>query len=319
MWCESEFRELSNSINLNPARRDRINSALEHFERFCGNEPALSAAMGKNRPFVQGSVASGTSIRPIQSDEHDVDVVFPFSSRSGVVPAEPRRVVDWFLEHLEADGFYKDRITPKSRCVRINYAGDFHLDIVPACPDMPSHHPFAIPTKDAEQWVTTDPLGYTQWVAVLDMQSGDADDTGAGRFVRSLRILKRWRDLNLTPSISPPSILLSTMLGRHEPNCKFRQDLNESLFPKYPYMAAYLYDMLRLVDSCISEGSANAFRHPTLDEDLGKGWQHHHLSPFRDRLQECVRGLRSGIDATDKKGALESFRRALGEFPVSDP
>lgn len=80
-------------------------------------------------------------------------------------------------------------------------------------------------------------------------------------------------------------------------------------------MAAYLYDMLRLTDSCIDESSEAAFQHPTLPEDLARGWQHEHLGLFRTRLQACIAHIGAGIAAQTEAETLSNFREAFGEFP----
>ena len=59
------------------------------------------------------------------------------------------------------------------RCIRLNYAGDFHLDIVPAIPDLLAGGTcILVPDLDAnlslhspqnDRWKPSNPKGYKTW------------------------------------------------------------------------------------------------------------------------------------------------------------
>jgi len=42
------------------------------------------------------------------------------------------RIFDELLRVLKADSTYEDKLVEKNRCIRIDYEGDFHMDILPA-------------------------------------------------------------------------------------------------------------------------------------------------------------------------------------------
>ena len=111
-------------------------------------------------------------------------------------------------------------LIPRDRCARLDYAGDFHLDVIPATQSAPEHQPFAVPAKDLGSWITNDPIGFSRWVADRDRLSSAIDGDGAGRFARCCRFMKRWRDSNLDAESVPTSILLVTMLRKHDPTIK---------------------------------------------------------------------------------------------------
>jgi hypothetical protein len=78
MWCDSQFESFNNKIRLDATRKDRINSAIAKFITFCETDKELSIALAE-KPFLQGSVATSTCIKPLSNDEFDVDVIYPFT------------------------------------------------------------------------------------------------------------------------------------------------------------------------------------------------------------------------------------------------
>ncbi|WP_165223330.1 nucleotidyltransferase [Aquisphaera insulae] len=318
MWCDAHFNKFNNQLKLDQTRRGRIDSAVAAFEKFCRDDEQLSAAM-TGPPFLQGSVATGTAIRPIANDEFDVDVIYPFSlARFGNPTPTPKAILDWFISRLKNRAYYAERLKPKSRCARIDYAGDFHLDIIPSTTEVSSHRPYAVPARDLLDWITNDPHGFVYWVNTLDAQSGWRDASGDGRFVRGVRMLKRWRDNCFGYASAPSSILLVTMLGKHIPKAGYVPPLQDPLYPQYQHDAAYLYDMVRLTVSCIKNPPHFAFMHPTIPgDDLARGWDTDYLELFTLRLELFALHLGQGILAQTDAEAVGRYRNAFGDtFPL---
>lgn len=307
---------------LDATREGRIASALTAFGDFCSSDEELSTAI-VGEPFLQGSVATRTAIKPLLSDEFDVDVVYPFSLK--VFRLEDRdagRLVRWFKSRLEKNEFYARRLKPKDRCARIDYAGDFHMDLIPATRDEPNHQPYAVPSRDLGDWIATNPLAFADWVRRKDANGAGQDSKGDGYFVRSVRFMKRWRDQFFTLENAPSSMLLTTVLGKHDPAVKYYSpELQGALFPEFQHDAAYLFDLLRLTSSCLHETNrrSDAFDNPTLrGENLGGGWESKHLVGFLALLETCISHLREGIWADDQSKSVEHFRRAFGDtFPAA--
>lgn len=315
-WCETQFSRFNEAIRLDATRRQRIDSAVAAFVDFCHRDPQLAAAMNA-QPFLQGSVATGTAVRPLSGDEFDVDVIYPFALEAFGTPPTPAQVIQWFVARLRGNDFYAQRLIEKPRCARIDYAGDFHMDIIPSTDGVADHQPYAVPTKDLGGWKTNNPRDYQRWVFSLDARSGGQDANGDGRFARGLRVMKRWRDGKLAADSAPSSMLLATMLGKHEPHANYRPPLADPVFPKYPYTAAYLYDMLRLTDSCLELHAESSFENPSVPgEDLAGSWQRKHLSTFQAALKGCIASTRAGMVAQGEPEAITHYKKAFGDsFP----
>jgi hypothetical protein len=318
MWCDAQFAKFDGQLRLDESRQARIESAVARFVQYCQQDEQLKAALAEP-PFLQGSVPNHTVIKPIGNDEYDVDVIYPF--RSSLFPAEhqnPGALFRWFVSRIQLDGWYKGRTTVKNRCVRVNYAGDFHIDIIPSTREVPGHQPFAVPARDLQAWIANDPRGMESWVRLRDAASGMTDARGHGVLVRCIRSMKRWRDQFFGSDPRPSSILLTTILGKHEAS---RQDYNPPLQgPMYPanrHDAAYLYDLLRLTHSCLQVQISTPFSHPTIiGEDLRHGWDREFTDLFMNRLAASIRSIRQALDATTESEAVRAYKAALGEtFP----
>jgi hypothetical protein len=74
----------------------------------------------------------GTTIRPWRGEEFDLDIVCQLHDCDNHAPLTVyNAVADRLRDHTS----YRTLLEPKDRCLRINYAGNFHLDIIPACPN----------------------------------------------------------------------------------------------------------------------------------------------------------------------------------------
>jgi hypothetical protein len=87
---------------------------------FCDYEPEV---------YPQGSFLIRTTTRPILQCEYDLDFVLQLSSRT---PLDPMLLLDELEARLKEHGTYKPMVKRLKRCVRLVYAGRFHLDVLPA-------------------------------------------------------------------------------------------------------------------------------------------------------------------------------------------
>jgi hypothetical protein len=319
MWCEQQFAQFNERLMLDRERAARIASAVKTFGDFCQEDSQLRAAMAEP-PFLQGSVSTHTAVKPLRGDEFDVDVIYSFRlSAFAEADRRPMPLFNWFVSRLQTREFYRARLLRKTRCVRINYAGDFHVDIIPSTREASGHQPYAVPARDLSDWVTNDPIGFAQWVRHCDAAAGVVDRNGDGPFTRSVRSLKRWRDHFFGEDSAISSLLLTTILGKHEASRQtYNPPLSDPLYPKYKTDAAYLYDLMRLTHGCLVRPTPGAFMHPTIkDEDLSRNWDRKYLLLFLHRLATCIDHVRKGLYAQSDAESRAHFRRGLGEsFPI---
>lgn len=107
---------------------------------------------------VQGSFLHKTMVKPMAGVEFDVDLICLLHGTRSLGAKEMfRRVV------AALKGRYPDLMV-KDRCCRIDYAGEFHMDIIPACPEVgtePSR--ILIPDRRLEQLLPSCPKLFAEW------------------------------------------------------------------------------------------------------------------------------------------------------------
>ncbi len=143
------FQKFHQNISLDSSRTERIKSAYNALCDFVESDKPLSSAL--REIFLQGSYRNNTAVRPI-SGEFDVDVVLAIDAtdhsswwRSKRSPSD---VVRWVASRLRTNPVYGTNnitVQQRTRCVRLVYAGDFHLDIVPAHCESATQDPIEVP------------------------------------------------------------------------------------------------------------------------------------------------------------------------------
>ncbi|BCV39492.1 nucleotidyltransferase domain-containing protein [Shewanella algae] len=115
------------NLDLTKTQRDRIETAYNAVGNYLAscNHPLLEEA----QIYPQGSMRLRTTNRPLSQEEFDVDLILYLPHASFATRDEIVRVVK---QHLLDNEVYKDLVEDLPRGLRINYKGDYHLDITPA-------------------------------------------------------------------------------------------------------------------------------------------------------------------------------------------
>jgi hypothetical protein len=187
--------------------------------------------------YPQGSLRLETTVRPWHHIEFDLDLVCEITPTHRM---EPLEAYDLLLARMEASEIYAPILEPKYRCIRLNYAKNFHLDIVPAIPDpnrAAGSTAILIPDRDKAAWHSSNPLGYAKWFldnTVIPVTKrvladarieplGDPEPLdGKAPLKLAVQLVKRARDVAFMsqPELSPSSIILTTlaatMYGKEE-------------------------------------------------------------------------------------------------------
>lgn len=177
--------------------------------------------------YSQGSFRTGTTIRPLAGDEFDVDLVCELDL--GLKQASPLVVLNLVEQRLQAHPEYSRMIERKKRCIRLTYASEFHLDVLPARPmSSPKGTNLLIPDRELVAWLQSNPKGYAAWFAsrsalyfeTLRTRAVEPlpDHESAGQktpLQRAVQLFKRWRDVRYEKlaEAAPRSIVLTTLAG----------------------------------------------------------------------------------------------------------
>lgn len=190
--------------------------------------PGTSVAQFKPAIYPQGSLRLGTTVRPIGRNEYDLDLVCLLEiawSRS-----EAKAVLDLVESRLAKSDTYRPMLSKLKRCVRISYANQFHMDILPAAPDVPvGSTNIRVPDRKLAEWKCSNPPGYADWfedqaakrVAVVtkavEPLPPPEELESKPPLKIAVQVLKRWRDVRFikTPNLAPISVVLTTLAGTH--------------------------------------------------------------------------------------------------------
>lgn len=182
--------------------------------------------------YPQGSMAIGTTVKPVGRIEHDLDMVCEFRADLSFLK-DAMFVLNSLEARLKAHHQYKLMLKRKKRCVTVEYANEFHLDILPAKPDAAAGAEcVVVPDRKLECWMPSNPRGFAQWfLGRAALRIGYATDKAAAAAAPipsqertenkavlklAVQLWKRWRDVRYgTSSQAPRSIILTTLAGLH--------------------------------------------------------------------------------------------------------
>ncbi len=187
------------------------------------------------RPDIkyQGSTLLETVVRPWLKEEFDVDLLCILTTDKFRHPC-PMAVYDLVADRLAEHATYRRLMNRKERCIELDYAQQFHLDIVPAIPQVAFGSKLLIPDRKQKVWIPTDPFGYADWfygrtpvtkTASVQLSEARADveplppARRAGDISplqRTVQLMKRRRDLFFAGNgNAPKSIALTTLAAKH--------------------------------------------------------------------------------------------------------
>lgn len=194
--------------------------------------------------YPQGSFCLGTVIKPISNkDEYDIDLVCFLSElkKQNTSQYELKKVVG---DRLNENEMYKGLLEKEgNRCWTLNYADEFHMDILPSIADddmriLGGFYTDAILITDKKEinnnnpeWPKSNPKGYANWFQtrqekifvmvkkqLAEVEKANVDEIPNFRvktpLQRAIQILKRHRDIYFSKKderFKPISIIITTL------------------------------------------------------------------------------------------------------------
>ena len=258
--------------------------------------------------FPQGSIRIGTTVRPRGQDEYDVDLVLLLSTAID----DAMHLYELVRNRLLAHRTYARILEEKKRCLRLNYAGQFHLDVLPARPAFRlGGTRLWVPDKQLRGWSVSDPKGYASWF--LGIAEGARDRILAkteplpefksaeekSPLQRTVQLLKRRRDVYFGgDDDAPRSVVLTTLAARHYRNQQT--------------VLATLVDTLELIWAEIQRTQGIlAVPNPTLpQEDFADAWN---VDSYA-RFVRFVRDFRAELVRLGSPQNMENMAEQLAEM-----
>ena len=285
-----QFAEfLKDEANLNKRRLDRLETAVGGVNGYLRDN--LSGYQTMER---QGSYALQTLIKPVDdNDEYDADIQIVMNPNP---KWEPKDYIHEINRTLAGNKTYADKLKLKTRCVMVDYAGDFHLDVVPRLTIKGKHY---ICNRDDNELEETDGSGYRDWFNEKNSLTG-------GNLKKVVRLLKYLRDHK--NSFTAKSILLTTLAG----NTIKASDKGTK---PVGTVADTLETVLARMDNYLQQHpSMPEIKNPVLgSEKFNRHWDQRKYANFRNRVQSYAETARQAKAETSGEKAVKLWQDLFGD------
>ena len=294
---------MRDTVNIDDTRLANLDGAMDAIYRALKADPILGPLVIRKDP--QGSRAHRTIIKPVQGNEFDGDFMLVLKEDSEW-SEHPVRYINEVHAALTRHGTYKSMVKPaKCRCVRVAYAGQFHIDIVPFLVLDGGRE--VIVNGDDDEWEDTHPAGFTQWMK-------EKDDTAGGNLRLVIRLMKYLRDHGGNFKRTR-SVILTVLLGERvdesnkDADAGYYADLPTALFHIVSDLDAWLAanpTRPSIVDpsgATDPSGVPINFHHRWNDED--------YLN-FRTKVSALASDIRAAYEEPDERRSLELWQKVFG-------
>jgi hypothetical protein len=159
-WLDRHLTRICTLSELTPTEFRNAEEKYRAVGRWLAAPGSLLATFDPD-VYPQGSMLIGTTVRPYGRSEYDLDLVCQLH---WCAHQPPLTIYDWVHGRMAANETYKAILEKLKRCLRLNYASSFHLDILPACPnDQIGNGSVIVPDRRLECWKDSNPKGFAEW------------------------------------------------------------------------------------------------------------------------------------------------------------
>jgi hypothetical protein len=288
---------LDQTVNLDQPRLDRVQKDVDALEAYLAEDEVFGDLFLGLIPA--GSWAHRTIIRPVQTNDlFDADVLLDLVEQPSWLAKD---YVGNLYTSLRESTIYRPLATRKKRCVRLDFPGDFHIDLVPYMERSGQnyitnrHEP-----EDEGSFELSNPEAFTEWMDTKHRAT-------SGNFVKAVRLMKYLRDFK--DNFSCKSIILTTLLG-NEVN-ELEADLNPGLYSDVPStfvtLLSRLAKSLPLTMPAVLDpgGTGDNFTDRYRDD-----WDYEN---FRKWIIYYASKAQSALDERDRAASIELWRALFGE------
>ena len=285
-----QFAEfLRDEVNLIQSRLDRLETSVGAVNDYLKDNLPGYQTMDK-----QGSYALGTLIKPVDdNDEYDADIQIVMNPNP---KWEAKDYVHAINKTLAGNKNYVDKLRLKTRCVTVDYAGDFHLDTVPRVTSGGKHY---VCNRVDNKFEETDGTGYRDWFNEKNRITG-------GNLKRVVRLLKHLRDHK--NSFTAKSILLTTLAGNtikaSDKGTAAVSTVADTLETVLSRMSNYLQQHPNMPE----------IKNPVLPtENFNRHWDQRKYSNFRNRVQSYAGTAKRAKAEPSAEKAIKVWQELFGD------
>ena len=280
---------LKGEVNLNQRRLHRLETSVGAV-----NDYLKGNLTGYQKMERQGSYALRTLIKPVDdNDGYDADIQIVMNPNPRW---EPKDYVLEINRTLAGNKNYADKLRLKTRCVTVDYAGDFHLDMVPRVTINGKHY---VCNRTDNKFEETDGNGYRDWF-------NEKNRITSGNLKRVVRLLKHLRDHN--NSFTAKSILLTTLAGN---TIKSSDEGTTAVSTVADTLETVLS---RMNDYLQQHPNMPVIKNPVLpSEDFNRHWDQRRYANFRNRVQSYAQTAKQAKAEPSAEKAIKLWQELFGE------
>jgi hypothetical protein len=285
------------SVNLNQSRLDTLQQKVDAIESFVEADATFSDMFLDMIPA--GSWAHRMIIKPVcEDDEFDADILLYVEEQDDWLPKD---YIEKLYSSFHNSAVYGSIALRKTRCVRIDYKGDFHVDVVPYLERGGSHViTNRLEPKDEGRFEVSDPEAFSEWI-------DERQRVSSGTFIKVVRLIKYLRDYKNT--FTCVSIILTTLLG-NEVN-EIEASFSPALYADVPSaLVTVLGKLASSLPSTMPAVMDPAGTGDNFTDRYGNSWNYEN---FRDCMILYADKAKKAYDETDRETAIKLWREIFGD------
>ena len=286
--------------------------------------------------YLNGSIALETTVKPLKSKEFDVDIICQVIPLDYVNTLELKKLIG---DRLKEDKYFKKIIKEKKRCWRLNYAGDFHLDISPTIKHaLSSKGEELIPDRDRDEFQITNPRGYIKLFKKRAKEKLNFADREVyeremilakyepfpiskkkkGMLRRIVQLLKRHRDIYFQErdeNIAPTSIIITTLVMRSYEFCAKHMIFKD----EWDVLMKTIERMPKYINIGVN-GEYIVNNETTDDENFAIQWNHNDLlhKAFSGWYEQVMTDFHEFLSLQDLEVITSSLQKKFGKNVVRE-
>jgi len=290
---------LADVVNLNQSRIDTLKTRVDAIITTLQGFEVYSDILIEACP--QGSWAHRTIIKPAGNGGFDADIVVFVKPEDAWTPAE---YIENLYTQFKNHGTYAGKVSRKTRCVTIQYANEFSIDIVPCIRKSGLF--------SSTEWILNrienieeqaNPDGFNAW---FKQQNGYI---GNNYLIKVVRLLKYLRDIKMT--FSAKSVLLTTLVGERINHW----DEGVLLGNDFTDLPTALRIIIKRLDTYLQENpDMPEVSNPSLSvESFTRHWDQDKYSNFRSCIHRYAEWIEDAYVEEDRDESILKWRRVFGD------
>lgn len=286
---------LAKTVNLNQTRLDHLDGRVTAIMNCLRKDPTLGPLVKTH--LRQGSWAHRTIIKPLPGDEFDADILLHLKEVKEW-SKDPRSYINELYQAFRRSATYRNMVEKKNRCVRIHYANDCHVDVVPYLIRGFFENQKVIVNHADNTFERTDPEAFTSWMRRQDRRASN-------NLRKTIRLMKYLRDRQ--DAFSVPSIILTAMIGNQVSAWWTFWDGYKDLPTAFMRLVCSLDNYLQQHEKMPSVAD------PGLPQTtFNHRWDERRYAHFRDEINKLAVKVKAAHTEKDQARSAALWQRAFG-------